>query len=125
MQGYSLDVAGIVCGIGIIAAALAMRYRPHPAWRGLLIVLSAALLAIAVASIRQHTHRDERYAHISAEQADVHRRLDALQAEIASSKGPVDPAVAKDRRDRLEALQRDLDAIRKESDELKNSGAAN
>jgi cell division protein FtsB len=127
MGGYWVSVVGIVCGFGMIGSALGYRYRPHPAWRGLMIAFSVVLLVTSIAAMRQQMHRDDRtakYAHISAEQEDVHRRIDALQAEISNSKGPVDPAVAKDRRDRLEALQRDLDAIRKESDDLRNSGAA-
>jgi cell division septation protein DedD len=127
MGGYWLNIIGILCGLAMIGCALAFRYRPNPAWRVLLIALSVILVATAVASIRQSMHRDDRaarYAHIGAEQADVKRRIDALQAEITNSKGPVDPSVAKDRRERLEALQRDLDAIRKESDDLKSSGAA-
>jgi hypothetical protein len=79
----------------------------------------------SIASIRHRIQRDDKYAHIRTEQNDVQRRLDLLQAEIANSKGPVDPSVAKERRERLEALQRDLDAIRKESDDLRKSGVAN
>jgi hypothetical protein len=124
MSAYWLNVIGIVCVFGMLGCALALRYRPHRAWRVLLVVLSVTLIVTAVASIRQHMHRDDKYAHIRTEQEDVHRRIDALQAEITSSKGPVDPSVANERRERLEALQRDLDAIRKESDDLKGSGAA-
>ena len=118
-----LAAAGIVCGIGILVSVFGQRYRPHPAWRALIAAFAIALAAGSVASLIRTSHRDDKFAHIRIEQDDVHKRLDVLQAEIASSKGPVDPAVAKDRRDRLEALQRDLDAIRKESDELKGSGA--
>jgi hypothetical protein len=44
-----------------------------------------------------------------------------LQAEIANNKGPVDASAVKEHRERVEALQRDLDAIRKESEDLKRS----
>src|SRR4029077_20522600 len=116
MGAYWLNIIGILCGLGMIGCSLALRYRPNGVWRVLLVVLSVILIVTAVASIRQNMHRGDKYAHISDEQADVKRRIDALQAEIANSKGPVDPSVANDRRVRLEALQRDLDAIRKESD---------
>jgi hypothetical protein len=124
MGAYWINLVGIVCGLGMIIVALTNYYRPHPAWRFVILGFSLVLLATSIAAIRQHMHGDDRatqYAHISVEQGEVEKRLNALQAEIASSKGPVDPAVAKDRRDRLEALQRDLNAIRKESDDLKNS----
>ena len=127
MGAYWLNMIGILSGLAMIGCSLALRYRPNPAWRVLLIVLSVILVVTAIASIRQLMQREDRaarYAHISAEQDDVHRRIDALQAEVANSKGPVDPNVANERRERLKALQRDLDAIRKESDELKSSGAA-
>ena len=128
MGGYWVSIVAIICGFGMIGSSLGYRYRPHPAWRGLMIAFSVVLLATAFAAIRQQMHRDDRsaqYAHISVEQDDVHRRIDALQAEIANDKGRVDPAVVKDRHDRLEALQRDLNAIRKESDDLKSARTSN
>jgi hypothetical protein len=124
MGAYWINLVAIVCGLGMIIVALTNYYRPNPAWRFVILGLSLVLLATSVAAIRQHMHQDARaaqYAHISAEQGEVEKRLNALQAEVASSKGPVDPAVVKDRAERLQALQRDLNAIRKESDDLKAS----
>jgi hypothetical protein len=125
MGPYWINLAGIVCGLAMIVVALTNYYRPHPAWRYMILGLSLVLVATSVAAIRQHMQqRDDRsaqYAHISAEQDEVNKRLDALKSEIANDKGPADPKVVEERRQRLEKLQSDLNAIRKESDNLKKS----
>jgi hypothetical protein len=121
MNAHWLYVIVFVCSLGVLACALALRYQPNRAWRVLIIVFSATLIVTSIASIRHRMQRDDKYAHIRTEQDDVQRRLDLLQAEIANNKGPVDASAAKEHRERVEALQRDLDAIRKESEDLKRS----
>ena len=121
MGPYWINLLGIVAGLGMIGSALAYRKNPNSSWRFAIIGFSLVILVTAFAAIRQNTNRHDKYAHIGTEQDDLMKRINALQAEMANDKSPADPAVVKERAARLEALQRDLNAIRKESDDLKKS----
>ena len=44
MGAYWLNIIGILCGLGMIGCALALRRQPNGVWRVLLVVLSVVLL---------------------------------------------------------------------------------
>jgi hypothetical protein len=106
----------LVSSIGLLIGGLGMWFRPHRGWRALIIVCGVGMIAGGALSMRHQWKHDRQVAHIEAERASLQHRLDDLKGEMQKDPNPVDPSVVQSRRDRLEQLQRELNAIIKESD---------
>jgi peptidoglycan hydrolase CwlO-like protein len=80
--------------------------------RMMLVVVGIIAIGVGVYAGYRTYERDHRASHIRSEQQDLQKRIDALSSEMQTSTS--DPATIKSRRERLDALQKDLDAIKRE-----------
>jgi hypothetical protein len=82
-------------------------------WRILAAIIAIAAMGFALFSANKIYQRDERTSHIR-EQESIQVRIGALKKEMDEAKPPFNPSEVKSRQERLEALQEDLNAVKRE-----------
>lgn len=80
--------------------------------RILFAVLGVAMIGFGIMYGYKTYERDQRTAHIRSERESLQVRIDALKTEMQTK--TTDPAEIKSRQERLNALEKDLDALTKE-----------
>jgi hypothetical protein len=78
-----------------------------------LVVVGILAIAFGTYSGYRKYVTAQHFTHIQSEQQDLEHRISGLRVEMQTP--TTDPAEIKSRQQRLQALQRDLDSIKKES----------
>ncbi len=84
--------------------------------RWLAAILGMIAIGIGTYSAYRTYESDRRASHIFSEQQDLQKRIDALKSEMQVETR--DPAEIKLRQDRLNALQTELNALKKEGGDV-------
>ena len=102
------------------ARELRMSAGLHISWIAGVLVCGALIIFVTLRKFGI-SQRNERVSHTAAEdwirnqQQSIQQRIDALRTEMDSSKGTTDEILIKSQRARLDAIQNDLDEVKRSS----------